>query len=104
MTYRQAGETLPAFSMETDGKMPEKPSKNIYIFLKKGEKGIDKIDCIKYNCIKPKKKITKGDKTLFLQESGTGQWGKPDKGETVSVSQKAEIDELYEILRQAEDQ
>lgn len=39
-------------------------------------------------------KITKGDKTLFLQESGTGQWGEPVKGETERVSQKAEIDEL----------
>ena len=39
-------------------------------------------------------KITKGDKTLFLQESGTGQWGKPVKGETERVSQKAEIDQF----------
>ena len=39
-------------------------------------------------------KITKGDKTLFLQESGTGQWGEPVKGETERVSQKAEIDQF----------
>ena len=35
-----------------------------------------------------------GAKTLYVQADGTGQWGKPDKGETESVSQKAEIDEL----------
>lgn len=39
-------------------------------------------------------KITKGDKTLFLQESGTGQWGEPVKGKTESVSQEAEIDQF----------
>jgi len=67
MTYRQAGETLPAFSMETDGKMPEKRSKNIYNFLKKR---VDKQKALWYN--------------LIRRRDGY-QNNKPDPKETVKI-------------------